>query len=507
MTLTPTQSHLPQHVEVAVIGAGFAGLAMAIKLIRQGIDDFVVLERADDVGGTWRDNVYPGCACDIPSHLYSLSFAPSTTWSRYFATQPEIHDYLRRCAADHGVTPHLRFGHTVTEARWDESSDVWRIVTSRGRTTARHLVLAGGALSEPAVPAIEGLDDFGGRTFHSSRWDHSHDLAGRQVAVIGTGASAIQIVPAIQPQVARLTVFQRSAAWILPRPDREIPAWQQRLLRWFPPLRRAVRAGLYALHELFVPALLGNERWLAAAEKAAREHLERQVTDPDLRRRLTPDHRLGCQRVLSSDDFYPALDRPNADVVTAPIRRVVAGGIETEDGVVHPADTLILATGFRVSDHPMSGIVHGRDGVTLAESWDGSPQAYRGISVHGFPNLHLLTGPNTGLGHNSVLLMIEAQVDHIVALLSGLAGKGDVVEVRPWAQHEDVADIDRRMRSTVWVTGDCRSWYIDRRGRNSTLWPGWVHGYRRRVKRVDWSALEVRRAAARPTPQPRRALR
>ncbi len=396
------------HTRIAIVGSGFAGLGLAIRLRRSGVEDFVVLERGADVGGTWRDNTYPGCACDVPSHLYSFSFAPNPEWTRTFSPQPEIQAYLRRCARDFGVLPHIRFDTALEEARWDEASDRWQLRTSRGSLTAQFLVAAQGALSEPSMPDIPGIDSFRGEVFHTARWNPHAELRGRRVAVIGTGASAIQVVPRIQPEVARLVLFQRTPPWVMPHRDRPIREWERSLYRHVPAAQRAVRTGIYWGRELFVLGFSGGA--MPLGERIARRHLRAQVADPELRRKLTPHYRMGCKRVLISNDYYPALTRPNVDVVTEPIREIRSHAVVTADGVAHEVDAIVVATGFRVSDMPIAGVVHGRGGRSLDEAWQGSPQAHLGTSVAGFPNLFMMTGPNTGLGHTSMVFMMESQI-------------------------------------------------------------------------------------------------
>lgn len=470
---------------IAIIGSGFSGLGTAMRLKQAGVEDFIVFERAAEVGGTWRDNTYPGAACDVESLLYSLSFAPNPGWTRSFSQQPEIWAYLKRCARDFGVLPHLRFNHEVREAAWDETAQHWRIETSQGSYTSQVLVLASGALSEPAVPRIPGLETFRGKQFHSARWDHEYDLTGRRVAVIGTGASAVQFVPEIQPQVARLHLFQRTPPWIIPRRDRALSDLEHRLFRRFPAAQQLARGAIYLFRELF---LLGfRHLWLAGQiERLARRHLARSISDATLRAKLVPDYAIGCKRVLISNDYLPALVRPNVEVVTEGIAEVREHSILDSSGVERPVDTIILGTGFRVTDQPLAKHIRGRVGRTLAEVWDGSPQAHLGTTVSGFPNLFILLGPNTGLGHNSVVYMIEAQIEHVMAALSYVRRRGaSAIEPRAGAQSAFVAEVRKRMEGTVWVAGGCASWYLDSTGRNSTLWPDFSWRFRRRVARLN----------------------
>jgi cation diffusion facilitator CzcD-associated flavoprotein CzcO len=501
---TPSDSRsapaLPARVAVAVIGSGFAGIGMAVRLKEMGIEDFVVLERAGDVGGTWRDNTYPGCQCDVPSHLYSLSFAPNPAWSRTFSLQPEIHAYLRRCAEDFGVLPHIRFGHEVTAAEWDEAAGRWRIATPHGQLEAGVIVSGVGALSEPAVPRLPGLERFEGAAFHSARWDHEHDLAGERVAVVGTGASAIQFVPRIQPQVARLVVFQRTAPWVMPHPDRPLSARERRVYGALPWAQRLMRDGIYWARESFVVAFM-NPRLMRAAERVAARHLAKQVRDPELRRRLTPRYRMGCKRVLLSNEYFPALQQPNVEVVTDAIAEIREHSVVTAGGTEHEVDAIVFGTGFHVTDMPFAERVRGRDGRTLAEVWRGSMQAHNGTTIAGFPNLFMLLGPNTGLGHNSVVFMIEAQIAYVAGALRALADRGaTVAEVRREAQDASNAAIQERLQGSVWNSGGCASWYLDEHGRNSTIWPGFTWPFKRRTLRFDAESYDLRapRAAAAP---------
>ena len=480
------------HVRVLVVGAGFAGLGMSIALQREGVDH-VVLERSGDVGGTWRDNSYPGCKCDVASHLYSFSFALNPDWTWTYSSHAEIWDYLRRCAERFGVLPRIRFGEEMCDARWDEAARRWEIETARGRWTADVLVSATGGLSVPSLPDLPGLDRFSGTVFHSAAWDHGHDLAGERVALIGTGASAVQIVPRIQPLVGRLLLFQRTPAWVLPHGDRPIPPWKRALYRRVPALQRLVRWGIYWSRELLVVGLCRNPRWVEPIRRIATRHLEEQVPDPELRARLTPTFSPGCKRLLLSNEYYPALAAPNVDVITEPIREVGERSIRTADGAEHEVDTIVLATGFRVTDNPAFERVRGRTGRSLAESWrETGMQAYLGTTVSGFPNLFLVTGPNTGIGHTSLVVMIEAQVRYVMAALLTMGRRGvAAVDVRPEAQTEFNDELQVRMRRTVWNTGGCASWYLDARGRNTTLWPDFTWRFGRRTRRFDARAYEL----------------
>ena len=489
-----------QHVRIAIIGTGFAGLGMAIRLKQEGIHDFAVLERAEDVGGTWRDNTYPGIACDVPSHLYSFSFAPNPDWSRTYSPGQEIWDYLRNCAHRFGVVPHIRFGHEVTGAAWDDEASRWTLETSAGAVTCDVLVAGMGPLSEPSLPDIEGIESFEGHAFHSAQWDHNYDLTGRRVAVIGTGASSIQIVPRIQPKVGELRVFQRTAPWVLPHTDRQITRVEKRLYRLFPALQRLVRTAIYWSRESLVPGFVMDERLMKVPEFLGRLHLSRQVRNPELRRKVEPNFRIGCKRILISNDWYPALTQPNVEVVTEGIAAFRPNGIVTADGTLHELDAVVLGTGFHVTDMPAAQRVRGRGGVLLDDVWKGSPQAYLGTTIAGFPNLFMLVGPNTGLGHNSMVFMIESQLAYVLDCLKTMERRGiTVVDVRPEAQARFNERIQARMQGTVWSSG-CASWYIDENGRNTTLWPGFTWAYRQLTREFDAADYDVQVGA--PAPQP-----
>jgi cation diffusion facilitator CzcD-associated flavoprotein CzcO len=492
----------PEHHRIVIIGAGFAGLGAAIKLKQAGIEDLVLLERAGDVGGTWQANTYPGCQCDIPSHLYSFSFALNPDWSRSYSMQPEIWDYLRRVAREHGLDRHMRLGCEVTRAHWEESDERWLLQTSAGEISA-DLVIAGvGPLSQPKWPAIEGMDKFAGKTMHSARWENGHSLAGERVAVIGTGASAIQIVPRIQPEVSRLLVFQRTAPWLMPHADRRISRFERMLYRAFPPVQRVPRAFLYARQELLVLFLM-HPRAGSIPERVALRHLRSQVPDPGLRAKLTPHYGWGCKRVLLSNDYLPALGRTNVGVVTDPIEAITEKGILTADGTEHEVDTIVCATGFHVTDMPLTKWLRARDGRTLDEHWQGSPQAYLGTTIAGCPNLFMLVGPNTGLGHNSLVFMIESQLSYMMDCIRYLERTAAATfEVREDVQREFNDQIQRRLAGSVWNRGGCASWYIDVNGKNTVIWPGSTWPYHRRLRRFDPSKYELRPRAPKVAPAP-----
>jgi cation diffusion facilitator CzcD-associated flavoprotein CzcO len=477
---------MQQNHRIVVIGTGFAGIGMAVRLKQAGYDDFVVLERAQDVGGTWRDNTYPGCRCDVPSHLYSFSFAPNPDWSSTFSPQPEIEAYLRQVTDGFRVRPHIRFGHAVQAAHWID--DHWLIHTDQGDFTAEILLSGMGPLAEPSYPKLNGIDSFEGEVFHSAQWNHDLDLSGRKVAVIGTGASAIQFVPAIQPEVEELHLFQRTPPWVMPRPDRKISRWEKAVFRAFPLVQKAVRAGIYWGRESMVLGFAKLPGIMKQAQKVAEKHLEKQVRDPELRAKLTPDFTLGCKRVLISDDYYPALARPNVEVVTDGITEVTPTGIVTDDGVKHEVDTIIYGTGFRVTDLPVMDMLYGRDGQSLRDAWADGMEAHLGTAVAGFPNFFLLIGPNTGLGHSSMVFMIESQIAYILDALTTMDAEGlRQVEVRPEVQRAFVDGVRSSMRNTIWTRGGCTSWYLDSQGRNTTLWPSFTFRFRQLTRRFDRS--------------------
>jgi cation diffusion facilitator CzcD-associated flavoprotein CzcO len=473
------------HHHVTIVGSGFAGLGAAINLLRQGIRDFVVLERAGDVGGTWRDNTYPGCQCDVPSHLYSFSFAPNPEWTRTYSEQAEIAAYLRRTAEHHGVMPYIRFDTPLLDARWLDGEQCWQITTPDGIETADVLVMANGPLSEPKVPDVLGVEGFAGTTFHSADWNHEHDLTGERVAVVGTGASAIQFVPRIHGTAGHITIFQRTPPWVLPHPDRPIRDWERRLYRRAPIIQRAVRSLVYVAREWLMVSFAKRPQLMGAVAAGGRRHLERHVPDPALRAKLTPNYTPGCKRLLLSNDWYSTLSQPDVEVVTAGVRAVREHSVLDTDGVEHEVDTIIFATGFHVTDNPVMELVHGRDGRSIAEVWrHGGMRAYRGTTVAGFPNLFFLAGPNTGIGHTSLVVMIEAQIRYLIDALRSI-DTGLVVDVRPEAMERFNMAVQRAMAPTVWNIGGCASWYQDDLGRNPTIWPDFTFRFMKLTRRFD----------------------
>ena len=495
---------MPTEQDIVIIGSGFSGLGTAIRLKQEGIHDFVLLERGDDVGGTWHYNTYPGCACDVPSHLYSFSFAPNPDWSQTYSPQPEIRDYLRGLVDRFGIRPHLRLRHTVESGSWNEDEQRWELETSEGPFRARVVIGGFGPLTEPKLPDIPGLESFQGKTMHSARWDSDYDLKGKRVASIGTGASAIQYVPEIQPEVEQVHVFQRTPPWIFPHSNRPITALERRLYRTFPALQRLVRGGVYAMRELAVLGFVKNPRLMRLADRAARRHMRKAISDPELIEKVTPDYTIGCKRILPSNRWYPALAKPNVELVTDAIAEVRERSIVDAAGVEREVDAIIFGTGFHVTDIPATRLLRGRGGVLLDDMWKGSPRAYLGTSIPGFPNLFMLLGPNTGLGHSSMVYMIESQIAHVLATLRAMDVEGaEVVEARPETVEKWNRGIDARMKDTVWSTG-CSSWYMDATGRNSTLWPDWTFRFRERAARFDPSAytLTPAHSAAAPAREP-----
>jgi cation diffusion facilitator CzcD-associated flavoprotein CzcO len=472
--------------ETIVVGAGFGGLGIALQMQRRGLSSFLVLERASEVGGTWRDNVYPGCACDIPAMLYSFSFAHDVRWTRLYPQQPEILNYLKHTAEESGLRSRIRFNTDLQEARYDETSATWRLRLADSATLAcRTLILAMGPLSKPNVPNIPGAERFVGASFHSARWDHSVDLREKDVAVVGTGASAIQFVPQIAPEVKRLTVFQRTPPWIIPRHDKPVGKVQSKLRLRFRPYAWLVRKLIYWSLEVRAIGFVANPEVLRTQEKAMRKWIDESVADRSLRAKLTPEYRAGCKRVLISDDYYPAIQRPNVELLNSPLAEIRERSVVAADGTEHPADVIVYGTGFKATDGLVPVRVFGCGGVELSDAWRDGMSAYLGTSVTGFPNMFLVIGPNTGLGHNSMVFMMEAQYRYILSALDYLRSSGArSVDVQPAVQSGFNAELQRRMPRTVWSSG-CSSWYIDARGKNTSLWPGFTFAYRHLTKRFD----------------------
>jgi cation diffusion facilitator CzcD-associated flavoprotein CzcO len=481
-------------LEIAILGAGFAGIGTAIRLKKAGIHSFTIFERAGEIGGTWRDNTYPGAACDVPSHVYSLSFEPNPGWTRKFSPSAEIQAYLLGLVEKWQLRPHLRLQTEIESARFDEARGVWTLTTSRGETHEARVVVSGvGGLVDPAMPDIKGIQSFGGEMFHTARWNHDYDLTGRRVAVIGTGASAVQVVPGIAQQVAKLSVFQRTPAWVVPKLDKRYSERRRRLQARFPALLRASRFAQYALSEIFGPMVfLDSKRLSALGEGMSLRHLAEQVQDPELRRKLRPRFQFGCKRILVSDDYWASFERENVELVTEAIAEIRHDGIETQDGRVHEVDAIVLATGFAVSLARAPFEITGRGGRRLDDAWAGGAVAYKGLSVAGFPNWFILMGPNTGPGHTSVLVFTEAQIEHVLQAIRRIRDEDlRYVEVRQDVQDAYNAGVQARMPRMVWHT--CKSWYLSPDGSNHALYPGFAFEYALRTRRFHARDYEIAR--------------
>ena len=496
-------------VKVAVVGAGFSGMGAAITLRQNGFDDFLVLDRGSDFGGTWRDNTYPGAACDVPSHLYSYSFELNPEWSRSFSKQAEIHAYINRVADKYDLHSRTRFRTEVADARWDEAQNRWIISTESeldGPQEIRAEILVGaiGPLCEPRLPDIEGIEGFQGAIFHSARWDHETDLTGKRVAVIGTGASAIQIIPELAGKVGHMDVYQRTAPWVLPRADREYTKLEHWIFKNVPGAQRLSRTGIYLAHELVSYGLTHRPDVLRPAHAAGKANIRRGISDPAKRKKVTPQFKVGCKRILLSNTYYPALGQDNVDVVTDGIAKVTATGIVTKDGTEREIDAIVVATGFHVTDSPGFEHIVGKDGESLAQVWDRDGMAaYKGSTIHGFPNMFLMIGPATGLGHTSMVFMIESQLNYLADWLKTVQ-RNDITrtEVRADVQREYNREVQSTLETSVWENGGCSSWYKDKFGNITTLWPGFTFNYRKATKEFDLDAYETRRAGSTSAPEP-----
>jgi cation diffusion facilitator CzcD-associated flavoprotein CzcO len=481
----------PGHHRIVIVGAGIAGVGMGVRLRQRGAEDFLILERNDQLGGTWFEHTYPGCACDVPTHLYSYSFARNPHWSRLFPRQEEILGYVNETADRHGVREHIRFACSLEGAEWDEAASRWRLATSDGELTADLLVSAVGGTSEPLDPPLPGLPGFKGHTFHSARWDHAHSLAGERVAVIGTGPATAQFVPRIVGDVAGLDVYQRTPPWVMPHPDRPAPWLERQLYRLAPPVQDAHRNLLFAAYEAVGLGFHSEPAILGPIEALGRRHLRRQVSDPGLREKLTPRYRFGCKRPVLSNTYYPALTRPHVDLVTDPIKRVNARSITTADGTRREVDTIIFGTGYKYAKSEAAARIAGRDGRTLADAWRPSPRAYLGSSVPGFPNMFILLGPNA-IGINSAIYSLESQINYALAAMREMErSRAARIEVRPEALEDYAAEVDRRNEGTVWTAGGCRSYYLDEAGHQFALWPGMASVFRWRTRRFDASRYSL----------------
>ena len=480
----------PRHMRVAVVGSGFGGLCMAIKLKQAGIQDFAVLERGSSIGGTWRDNTYPGCACDVPSHLYSYSFEPEPNWTHPYARQPQIRAYIERCADKYELRPHVQLGATLSEARFDEQSHLWRCKTAEGDSFSTDiLVSATGGLSNPLLPKLPGLELFEGPKFHSAQWDHSQNLAGKRVAIIGTGASTIQFLPHVARDAQHVTLFQRTPPWVMPKHDKPFSAFERFLFRSIGARRKLRRLRIFmALEMVGVAFRRPNMMRLAALEGV--RHIREHIKDPALARQLTPTYTPGCKRVLLSNDYYPALARPNVDVESSPIAELRAHSILTRDGREVAADAIVFGTGFDVHSTQQRHRVEGRNGAVLGENGVGK-QAYLGTMIAGFPNFFMLAGPNAGLGHNSMIFILEGAVRQTMKALALLEQRGaNTVEVRADAQVAYNEGVQKKLAGSVWNTG-CASWYLDETGKNITIWPGSAASYAWATRKLNVDHLTL----------------
>lgn len=475
--------------DIAIIGAGFAGLGMAIGLDKAGRGDYLILEKAAEIGGTWRENTYPGCACDIRSLLYSFSFEPKRDWSRQFPRQPEILDYLRQCLDRYDLARHIEFGAEAVSMAYDDAAGRWTVRLADGRTVdCRVLMAAMGPLHQPKIPQIPGAAEFTGPAFHSAQWDHSADLAGKRVAVVGTGASAIQFVPQIAKKAAQVTVFQRTPPWVLPKPDRPIGDRLHRLFAAVPGFQRAYRWLVYWESEATIVTFT-RPKMAGLGERVAKSFIARQIPDPELRRKVTPGYRMGCKRVLLANDYYPAIAKPHVRLVTEAVSEITPSGVIGADGAEYPADVIIYGTGFHVIDAFDHADITGAGGTRITDAWRDGAEAYLGLTVAGFPNLFVLLGPNTGLGHNSMIFMIESQVHYVLKCLD-LIDKRGAIAVTHQAQREFNTDLQRRLQGAVWSAGGCVSWYLDSAGVNRAIWPGSTVRYWRKTRRPTVSHFE-----------------
>lgn len=476
---------LDHEVDVIIVGAGFAGLGLAIQLQRRTDTSFVLLERGDSVGGAWRDNTYPGVACDVPSHLYSFSFRPNPDWSAVYAPGGEILDYLRDAAEGEGLTPHLHLNTEMTDATWDPERRRWLVETPRGRFIGAYLAVATGHLADERLPDVPGIETFEGTIFHSARWDHDYSLEGKRVGVVGTGASAIQIVPSIVEDVSGLVLFQRTAPYVNPRRARPYTEAERGAFARDPAMREEVRADLFWTFEATYAVRRQEEPFLSAARKLALDHLEAQVPDPELRRKLTPDYEVGCKRVLVSNDYYPALTQPHVTVEPSALARFDGAYAVSAAGNRFELDCVVLATGFEATEPRIAPLIHAADGRTLADHWINGMHSLDSITVPSFPNMFVLDGPNTGLGHNSVILIIESQIDYVLSALEFAGAEGvTVLDAKASAEAAYLEYLDETTAGTVWVDGGCRNWYVDpRNDRLTVLWPDFAHVFHERNSR------------------------
>ncbi|KAA0022654.1 flavin-containing monooxygenase [Antrihabitans cavernicola] len=481
----------PGHYEIVVVGAGISGIGAAIALDRIGVTDVAILDRGTELGGTWRDNTYPGCACDVPSGLYSFSFAPNPDWSRLFAGQAEIRAYIEKTAAAHRVPERVSFGTEVLRSQWNPTASRWTIDTTKGTFTANAVIAAAGPWNEPLTPDIPGLNTFPGEVFHSSQWNHDFDLRGKRVAVVGTGASAVQFVPAIQPKVGRLHLYQRTAQWVLPKPDHPVPGAEKWVMRSIPGAHKALRAIEYSIME-GLGFGFRNPWLLRTVQQIGRAHLLATVRDPKLRKALTPDYTLGCKRLLMSNTYYPALTKPNVEVHPNAVARVDGNTVIGADGQRREVDAIIFGTGFHVLDMPIGATVFDGQGRSLDDHWKGSPKAYLGTAIAGFPNAFVLLGPALGTGHTSAFMILEAQLDYLAKAVDyARANDWSPMSPRREVQEAFNAEVQEALQGTVYNAGGCQSYFLDVNGRNSFNWPWSTDRMRDRLGVFDAAAYET----------------
>lgn len=494
MRLTKSPIGFPLSIQVyeaLIIGSGFGGIGMGIQLKRSGRQNFLIIEKADHVGGTWRDNTYPGAACDVQSHLYSFSFAPKHDWSRRYGPQQEIFQYIEECVSRFDLAKHLKFQCEVQRMEYDEASHCWHVTLSSGEVLrSRVVITATGQLNQPAYPNIRGLDTFEGELFHSARWNHNVDLTDKHVGVIGTGASAIQFVPQIAQQVEKLTVFQRSAAWVIPKSDKPFSKWQQWCFKYVPWVDKAYRTLIYWKNEARALAFTSFSGILKYGEWRAKRMAAKDVQDEAKRKSIIPDYQIGCNRILLANDWYSTIDLPHVNLETSPISHIDTHSVVTQNGENHPLDVLILGTGFKATEFLSPMTIIGKEQQSLNQAWSEGAEAYKGISVNGFPNLFMLYGPNTNLSHSSIIFMLESQIHYVLKCLKTLERKNAVgMDVKPASQKRYVNALQKKLKDTVWASG-CNSWYLTESGKNVVNWFGFTFTYRlitRRLNAEDYS--------------------
>lgn len=482
--------------KIIIVGSGFAGIGLAIKLKEAGQNDFIILERADDVGGTWRDNRYPGSQCDVPSHLYSYSWRTKADWSRVFAPAPEIWEYIRECAREAGVLPHIRFDHEMLSAHWDTTTSEWVVETNHGTLRSKLFVSCMGHLADEKLPDIPGIESFSGEFFHSSSWNHELELKGKRIGVVGTGASAIQIIPQMQKLASELVVFMRSAPYLIPRPDREYTDAEKRQFARDPELIAQTRADFFWGMENNYAQRRRVPKFIDEGRAMSLQFLADSISDPELLEKLTPKYELGCKRVLISNEFYPTFHQENVTLEASALASIHGNVAVSADGNEYELDVLIFATGFEAVEPPFAQRISGKDGVLMSKQWEQGMQAFASTTIHNFPNLLMMNGPNTGLGHNSVVYIVESQIEYIVGAVQYMDDHGiEVIEPKVSAEEEYVAAIGDRADGTIWLTGGCSNWYVDyRTNRLTVTWPDYAFAFRDANGRFDPAAYDLEAA-------------